>query len=109
MAKLYTLDNKLLVETPEIRVGDHCFAVDNRKKTVDNAMALMAEGAQNTKQIDKVLELVLGKAAVKTLNTQDLPWPAYQKLLELVIAAMTDEDPEQVSARFQKEEPAAAQ
>ena len=103
------------IDTPEMRAVReeekrlYCFAVDNRKKTVDNAMALMAEGAQNTKQIDKVLELVLGKAAVKTLNTQDLPWPAYQKLLELVIAAMTDEDPEQVSARFQKEEPAAAQ
>ena len=34
MAKLYTLDDKLLTEVPEIRVGDKVYPVDNRQKTV---------------------------------------------------------------------------
>lgn len=34
MGKLYTLDGKLLTETPEIRVGEKIYPVDNRKKTV---------------------------------------------------------------------------
>jgi hypothetical protein len=34
MAKMYTLDKKLLVGTPEIRIGDKCFPVDDREKTV---------------------------------------------------------------------------
>ena len=34
MAKLYTLDDKLLTEVPEVRVGDKVYPVDNRQKTV---------------------------------------------------------------------------
>lgn len=34
MAKLYTLDGKLLAERPEVRVGDRCYPVDDRQKTV---------------------------------------------------------------------------
>ena len=103
MGKLYTLDGKLLVETPEIRVGDKCYAVDNRKKTVDKALKLMNDGAQDMERIDKVLELALGREAVKELNAQELPWPAYQKLFELLMAAMTGEEPEDVADRFQEE------
>ena len=34
MGKMYTLDNKLLTETSEIRIGDKVYPVDDRVKTV---------------------------------------------------------------------------
>ena len=34
MGKMYTFDNKLLVEKPEIRIGDKCYTVDDRTTTV---------------------------------------------------------------------------
>ena len=40
MGKLYTLDEKLLVGTPEIRVGDKVYPVDDRQKTVKKLMKL---------------------------------------------------------------------
>ena len=32
MAKMYTLDDKLLASSPEIRIGDKVYPVDNRVK-----------------------------------------------------------------------------
>ena len=34
MGKLYTIDHKLLTETPEIRIGDKVYEVEDRQKTV---------------------------------------------------------------------------
>ena len=69
MSKLYTLDGKLLTETPEIRIGEKIYPVDNRQKTVAK------------------LQSTIGS----------------QQLFELVVAAMTGEDPEEAGARFPKE------
>ena len=33
MAKMYTLDEKLLVGVPEIRIGEKIYKVDDREKT----------------------------------------------------------------------------
>ena len=40
MGKLYTLDGKLLTETPEIRIGEKVYPVDSRQKTVKKILAL---------------------------------------------------------------------
>ena len=40
MAKMYTLDEKLLVGVPEIRIGEKVYKVDDREKTVKKVMAL---------------------------------------------------------------------
>lgn len=37
MAKIYTLDGKLLTERPEIRIGDKIYAVDDRTKHGEKA------------------------------------------------------------------------
>lgn len=34
MGKLYTLDQKLLTNTPEIRIGEKIYPIDDRTKTV---------------------------------------------------------------------------
>ena len=103
MGKIYTLDQKLLVETPEIRIGDKIYPVDNRQKTV----AKRQQDIQNRENTDDpmggiaaVLSLALGADAAQAIDEMDMPYPAYQQLFELVVAAMTDEDPEDVAARF---------
>ena len=103
MGKLYTLDGKLLTETPEIRVGEKIYPVDKRKKTVTKILDAAAGATKNSSAdvIDRCLELALGKAAAKELNEMDLPFPAYMQLFTLVISAATGENPQDVEQRFQ--------
>ena len=56
----------------------------------------------NVENVSKILELALGQKAAKEVEEMNLPFAAYQQLLEIIIAAMTGEEPEEVSARFQK-------
>ena len=101
MGKLYTLDGKLLTETPEIRIGEKVYAVDNRKKTFEQMNAIMNAKSSGPDSMGAVLELALGKKAVADINADALPFPAYQKLIELVMAAITGEEPDEVADRFQ--------
>ena len=57
--------------------------------------------------VSKILELALGQKAAKEVEEMNLPFAAYQQLLEIIIAAMTGEEPEAVSARFQEAKEAA--
>ncbi len=38
--KLYTIDNALLTECPEIRIGDKVYPLDDRQKTAEKVMKL---------------------------------------------------------------------
>ena len=104
MGKLYTLDQKLLTNTPEIRIGEKIYPIDDRTKTVMKATKLDTANVEN---VSKILELALGQKAAKEVEERNLPFAAYQQLLEIIIAAMTGEEPEAVSARFQEAKEAA--
>lgn len=101
MGKMYTLDNKLLTETPELRVGDKVYAVDNRMKTVEKIQEV-AKDIQDSpyEGMAAVLVLALGAKAAKEIDGMNMPHPAYQRLFELVMAAVTGEEPN--AARFQE-------
>lgn len=106
MGKLYTLDNKLLTETPEIRIGEKIYPVDNRQKTVNKVMNLM-NGMNSENQEEKmreVLSLAFGPKEGKEVDNINMPYPAYQKLFVLVVAAMTGEEPEAVDENFRQAE-----
>lgn len=103
MGKLYTLDGKLLTETPEIRIGEKIYPVDNRQKTVVKLQETIAsqEGSNDLMaSVANVLALALGEKAAQEVEDMNMPYPAYQQLFELVIAAVTGEDPEEIMARF---------
>lgn len=105
MGKMYTLDNKLLTEIPEIRVGDKLYAVDNRVKTVEKIQSASEQVKDSPYEgMQTVLELALGKKAAKEIDELNMPHPAYQRLVELVMAAVTGEDPEETADRFPKAE-----
>lgn len=105
MAKLYTLDHKLLTETPEVRIGEKIYAVDNRQKTVKKIQeaSKMINRDDPYAGIDEVLKLAMGAKAAKEIDEMNMPYPAYQKFFELVMAAVTGEEPDTIAGRFQGE------
>ncbi len=94
MAKIYTLDKKLLVGTPEVRIGDKVFPVDDRKRTVSKIL----EASQNNEltddqKIKEAFSLAFGKKAAEVNKmVEDMPWAAYQELFSIVLAAVTGQD-----------------
>ena len=54
--KLYTIDNALLTECPEIRIGDKVYPLDDRQKTAEKVMKLIPEdGADSRKESMKMI------------------------------------------------------
>ena len=103
MAKLYTLDDKLLTEVPEVRVGDKVYPVDNRQKTVMAIQRAMEQtDADPAAQMSAALRLALGEQAERELAARDLPYPAVQALFALVLAGVTGEEAEGVQRRFRR-------
>ena len=92
MGKMYTLDKKLLCGSPEIRIGEKVYPVDDRKNTVIKVTKLFNDSKGDVEKVDEALELAFGER-FKEIDEMDLPFAAYQKLFELVIAAMTGEEP----------------
>ena len=104
MGKLYTLDGKLLTETPEIRIGEKVYPVDSRQKTVKKILALSDdESVPMGERIDEALKLALGDENAVEIDRMDMPVPAYQRLFELVMNAVTGQEDEPDQARFQTE------
>lgn len=105
MGKMYTLDNKLLVGTPEIRIGDKVYPVDDRVNTVKKILEISKNVSDDLYGgISKVLDLALGKKAAKEVEDMNMPFAAYQKMFELVMAAITGEDADVIADRFQDKE-----
>lgn len=96
MARMYTLDKKLLCGSPEIRIGEKVYPVDDRTKTVKKVLKLFSDKnseADDTENVEEALKLAFGEK-YKEIEELDMPFAAYQELVELVIKAMTGEEPE---------------
>lgn len=114
MGKLYTLDKKLLTETTEVRVGETIYAVDNRQKTVLKIQKVSEEmtGTDVTPDMadaamQEIMRLAVGPKAAKEIDDMNMPYPAYQKLFALLMAAVTGEDADEFDARFRQTQTAA--
>lgn len=105
MAKMYTLDSKLLTGTPEIRVGDKVYPVDDRQKIVKKILDICDKNAEkkDLDMIDEVFKLAFAPKDYKEIEAMNMPWAAYQQLFTLVISAVTGEDAEKTEARFPQE------
>lgn len=105
MGKMYTFDNKLLTEKPEIRIGDKCYPVDDRTSTVKALMKKMREIKEDSAEMldsdEMILRAAFGKNASEILKL-GLSFRAQTELSQMAMAAMTGEkyEPE---ARFQDE------
>ena len=105
MGKMYTLDNKLLTETSEIRIGDKVYPVDDRVKTVKKIQEISKNNSDDPYgSISEALTLALGSKAAKEIDDMNMPHKAYQRMFELVMAAVTGEDADVIADRFQDKE-----
>lgn len=102
MAKLYTLNSELLVGTPEIRIGEKVYPIDDRQKTVRKILALCEQigGGTDFDKLDEIFKLAFAKN-YKEIEALELSWAAYQELLTLVLSAAMGEEPEEINRRFQ--------
>lgn len=97
MAKMYTLDKNLLIGSPEIRIGDEVFPVDDREKNVKKIMKLFdAADKDDMDKADEAFRLAFGEN-YKKIAAMDMPFAAYLELQKLVIAALTGEDPDKAA------------
>lgn len=104
MARMYTLDKKLLCGSPEIRVGEKVYPVDDRTTTVKKILKLFkSEGSDDADNTEEALKLAFGDK-YKDIEAMDMPFAAYQELVELVIAAMTGEEPKEKKDSFPEPE-----
>ena len=104
MSKLFTVDDKLLTDRPEIRIGKTCYPVDDRKKTMEKIVALEAKSDNGLESADKIIELALGTEAAEEIQKAEYSFAVHMQLVKFIVAAVTGEDPEGVAERFQKEE-----
>jgi hypothetical protein len=109
MGKMYTLDDELLGGSPEIRIGDKVFSIDDRQKTVRKAMKLFDKSKtdseteqQNTddfERIEELFKLAFGKN-YKEIESMELSFSACNKITEIIISAMTGAEVEKNKDNF---------
>lgn len=106
MGKMYTFDNKLLTEKPEIRIGDKCYPVDDRTSTVKALMKKMREIKEDSEEMldsdEIILRAAFGKNASEILK-MGLSFRAQNELSQMAMEVMTGEKHEP-EARFQDKE-----
>lgn len=104
MSKVIDISGKLTNEKPKLKLGEGKeFEIDDRKNTILMMNQKLAESnLDDLQQIDEVLEIVLGKEAVKEINKMNLSFSAYQTIFIATMAGAMGEDYDVVDARFQK-------
>lgn len=95
--KQYTLDGALLTETPEVRIGDKIYKVDNRTSTVKKLQEISQDDT------DGILKVAYGEQAMNEINDLDMPFPALMELILITVSAMTGETLEEVRTRFRQQ------
>lgn len=108
MAKMYTLDSKLLTGTPEIRIGDKIYPVDDRQKAVRKILDICEKNAKNDDNkdldmIDEVFKLAFAPKDYNEIEAMNISWAAWQELFTIVISAVTGQEQEDIEARFPQE------
>ena len=101
------LDTKILPkekrEKPKIKVLDKLYDVDNTKKTYDKLYEL----EKNTKisvleKQNTLLELLLGKKALKEILDLDISNEEYKNLVNVVVASATGQKLEEIEQTTEK-------
>jgi hypothetical protein len=104
MAKIIDISSKITNEPKYLMIAeDFQVKVDDRKNTVLKAMQLMENGANDVKEMDKLLELVLGKEATKKINEMDLSFEGYVTIVKAVMSIISNIPLEEFDKRFQNQ------
>lgn len=96
--KMYAIDGAMLTETPEIRIGDKIYKVDNRLSTVKRIAEEIK--ASPNEEMDISLKNALGAEAHAEIVAMDLPVTAMAEIMITVSAAVNGWTVEETRKRF---------
>lgn len=83
--KIYTTDNKILTEKPQIQIGDKLYAVDDRQSTFNKLNEQLQKDSNN---MEAIYKLVFGNKAAQEIMDMELSVLGTQNLLIYVFAAI---------------------
>ena len=104
MGKVIDISARLNNEKPKLKLGEGKeYTVNDRKST----MLILNQKMKNSdlndvEEIDKILEVLLGKEAVAEINEMDPSFADYQTIFMATIASAMGEDLEEVEERFRQ-------
>lgn len=94
---------KHLEDQPKfLKIGpgdENVFKVDDRKNTVLQIQQILNDGSGMT-EMDKAIELALGKDALKKINEMDLSMTAYQNIFIGMMSAINGQTFEETEKQF---------
>ena len=104
MSKTIDISSKLTNGRPRLKLAEGVeFEIDNRKNTVLILNQKIQETDLNDlREVDGILELLLGKEAVQKISEMDLSFADYQTIFIACMAGAMGEEFETVEARFQR-------
>jgi len=104
MAKTIDISSKLTNERPRLKLAEGVeFEIDNRKNTILILKQKIQESDLNDlRDVDAILELLLGKEAVEKIGEMDITFADYQTIFIACMAGAMGEDFEVVEARFRR-------
>ena len=108
MAQIIDISSRITNELPLVKISDDLtITVNNRKNTILNVQAMVAEFEKKAKEdpelnevvmIGKAIEMLAGAKSAKAI--EDLPMPEYKVVYHAIMAAATGTRLEDVD-RFQ--------
>lgn len=102
MARNIDLTNVLTNERPTITINGKTYPINDEKTNIllmNNEMK--KAGGNELEMVDKIISLLLGKKALKEIDSLGLGLSQYITIFHALVAAVNDEDIEEVKARFQ--------
>lgn len=98
MARVYDIINKLKNTKPTVKIDEeHEFNINTSKNTAIFIKSLAEdEKMDEFKKIDSIMESALGKEAFDYIESLDLEMPAYNTIINVIMAAISDKDLEEM-------------
>lgn len=99
--KIYTTENNVLTDAPEIQIGDKLYAVDNSYETFEQLQKQLSE---NPNDFNSIYYLVFGEEKGQEIVDMKLSVTGTKNLITYVMAAILDISFEEAQDSFRKEE-----
>lgn len=105
MAKVIDITPKLTNEAPVVKLWGKEYTADTRKNTVLELYQMMDKSSGTPDDMCKGIEMILGKDAIKAIDTENLYFADLKTVFYGALAAATDEPLDDIINRFRGKEP----
>ena len=99
---MYSIPQELIEKSPEIRIGDKIYKIDNKLSTFLRILKrLDSEKAENN-ELNIIIGEALGKKALEEIVSADLPYTIMHEIIIIILAAIQGLEIEEARSRFKK-------